>query len=72
MQTKGDDEEAFLAAGKRVVDLSDIVIAVRDGEPAKGKGGTADSVAYALSTGAPVIHLNPLRETVTNLSTHSR
>lgn len=43
----GPSEEAFLAAGRRVVDLSDLVIAVWDGMPARGKGGTAEIVAYA-------------------------
>jgi len=40
-------EEAFLAAGRRVVDLSDLLIAVWDGRPSRGMGGTADIVAYA-------------------------
>ena len=40
-------EDAFLAAGNRVVELSDIFIAVWDGLEAKGKGGTADIVRYA-------------------------
>jgi hypothetical protein len=40
-------EDAFLAAGYRVVELSDILIAVWDGLEAKGKGGTADVVRYA-------------------------
>jgi hypothetical protein len=40
-------ERAFLDAGRRVVDLSDLLVAVWDGEPARGKGGTADIVAYA-------------------------
>lgn len=40
-------EEAFLAAGHRVVDNSDVLIAVWDGRPAGGKGGTADIVDYA-------------------------
>jgi hypothetical protein len=40
-------EEAFLDAGHRVVDSSDLLIAVWDGRPAAGKGGTADIVAYA-------------------------
>jgi hypothetical protein len=44
-------EEAYLAAGCRVVDLSEMVVAVWDGQPAKGKGGTADIVAYARSRG---------------------
>jgi predicted Rossmann fold nucleotide-binding protein DprA/Smf involved in DNA uptake len=40
-------EDAFLAAGHRVVALSDVLIAVWDGLEAKGKGGTADVVRYA-------------------------
>jgi hypothetical protein len=44
-------EEAYLAAGFRVVDLSDLLLAVWDGEPAKGKGGTADIVDYARNRG---------------------
>lgn len=47
-------EEAYLAAGYRVVDLSEILLAVWDGEPAKGKGGTGDIVQYAKSRGAQV------------------
>lgn len=42
-------EEAYLAAGCRVVDLSEMLVAVWDGQPARGKGGTADIVAYAQS-----------------------
>jgi len=36
------DEDAYMAAGRRVVDLSDVMIAVWNAKPAKGKGGTAD------------------------------
>lgn len=42
-------EEAYLAAGCRVVDLSDVLLAVWDGQPARGKGGTGDIVEYARS-----------------------
>jgi hypothetical protein len=45
-------EEAFLAAGHRVVELSDLLIAVWDGKVARGKGGTADIVGYARELGA--------------------
>lgn len=48
-------EEAFLSAGMRVVDLSELLIAVWDGESAVGKGGTADVVAYAQRQGKPVV-----------------
>ena len=40
-------EEAFMAAGEEVIRHSEVVIAVWDGQPAKGLGGTADAVAYA-------------------------
>lgn len=42
-----NSEEAFLAAGLVMVERSDFVIAVWDGEPARGLGGTGDIVAYA-------------------------
>jgi hypothetical protein len=65
LNTFGTDEDAYLAAGKRVVDLSDIMFAVWNGKPAVGKGGTADIVAYARSQGVPLIHLNPIsRKTI--------
>jgi hypothetical protein len=47
-------EDAFLAAGRRVVDNSDLLLAVWDGQPAKGKGGTADIVKYARDRGCKV------------------
>lgn len=40
-------EEAFWAAGMKVVDTSDILFAVWDGRKARGLGGTADVVSYA-------------------------
>ena len=40
-------ERAFLEAGHRVVDLADLLVAVWDGQKAKGLGGTADIVGYA-------------------------
>jgi hypothetical protein len=47
-------EEAFLAAGKSVVDNCDRLIAVWDGKPARGLGGTADVVMYARAAGKAV------------------
>ncbi len=52
-------EEAFLEAGHRMVDLSDLLIAVWDGKIAKGKGGTADIVDYAREHGREVAVLWP-------------
>ena len=48
-------EASFLAAGKRVADLSDLLLAIWDGQAAQGKGGTADIVAYARQQGTPVV-----------------
>jgi len=64
LDTPGTDEDAYLAAGHRVVDLSDIVIAVWNGKAARGKGGTADVVAYAICRGVALIHIDPLSRTV--------
>ena len=44
-------DEAYLRAGSRVVDLSQVLVAIWDGQPAKSKGGTADIVEYAKSRG---------------------
>jgi len=47
-------EKAYWAAGRRVVDLADEILAVWDGEPSGGLGGTADVVAYARCHDVPV------------------
>jgi hypothetical protein len=57
------DEEAYFAAGKRVVDLSEMMIAVWNGKPAAGLGGTGDVVKYALQQQKRIIHLDPIRKT---------
>lgn len=67
LYTQGTDEDAYLAAGHKVVGLSDIVLAVWNGKPAKGKGGTADIVAYALHRGVPLIQIDPTLHIVRNL-----
>lgn len=53
-------EAAFFEAGKRVVDLADLVIAVWNGLPAKGLGGTADVVQYSLDRKKRVVYINPV------------
>lgn len=54
------EDEAYLTAGRRVTDLSDLLVAVWDGQPARGLGGTADVVDYAARMGKRVVQLNPL------------
>ena len=46
--------EAHMAAGRLLVDRSDVVLAVWDGRPSRGHGGTGDVVAYARERGVPV------------------
>lgn len=67
LDTPGTDQDAYLAAGYRVVDLSDVVLAVWNGRPAKGKGGTADVATYALRRGVRLIHIDPQRRIVRRL-----
>jgi hypothetical protein len=61
------DEESYLAAGKSVVDLAELVIAVWDGKPAKGLGGTADIVEYARGKRKAIVQLDPVRHLVDRL-----
>lgn len=51
---------AFLDAGKRVVDLSDLIFAVWNGNQANGLGGTADIVEYATSKSKTIVQFNPI------------
>lgn len=51
----GSREDAYLDCGMETVNDADVLLAVWDGEEARGKGGTADVVAYARSLGRPVI-----------------
>jgi hypothetical protein len=57
-------ETAFYEAGKQIANLSDILLAIWNGLPAKGLGGTGDIVKYAHSIKKPVVHLNPITQTV--------
>lgn len=52
-------EEAFLNAGYHVVNESDILLAIWDGQKAQGKGGTADIVQYAKSKNKELFILWP-------------
>lgn len=59
LKFENPSEKAFLAAGQRIVDLSDILLAVWDGKKVKGKGGTADIVHYAKEKNIKVIIIWP-------------
>ncbi|MER5874164.1 hypothetical protein [Streptomyces sp. NPDC002044] len=47
-------DEAYYAAGTYIADSCDRLVAVWDGLPARGHGGTAEIVAYARTLGKPV------------------
>ncbi|GHI84624.1 hypothetical protein [Streptomyces xanthophaeus] len=47
-------DEAYYAAGTYIADSCDRIVAVWDGLPARGHGGTAEIVAYARALGKPV------------------
>ncbi|MEO3975427.1 hypothetical protein [Streptomyces sp. CAU 1734] len=47
-------DEAYYAAGAYIADRCDRLLAVWDGCPARGRGGTAEIVQYARDLGKPV------------------
>jgi hypothetical protein len=47
-------QDAYMAAGEKVLDSIDALVAVWDGRPSGGHGGTADVVAAARGRGLPV------------------
>lgn len=51
----GDRNASYRTAGRRVVDLCDVLIAVWNEKPGRGVGGTADVVGYARELGKPLI-----------------
>ena len=50
---------AYMDAGYLTIDRADVVLAVWDGRPGKGFGGTADAVAYARALERPLIVIDP-------------
>ncbi len=52
-------EAAYEAVGRVVLGHSDILVAVWNGEPARGRGGTGQIVEEALSKNVPVVWIDP-------------
>jgi hypothetical protein len=50
--------EGYRKSGEMIVQSSEIILAVWDGMPAQGEGGTAEMAEYALSLKRPVIWIN--------------
>jgi hypothetical protein len=53
------DDAAYAAVGRTVLRHSDVLIAVWDGAPAAGPGGTAEVVAQARLWGVPIVRVDP-------------
>ncbi len=63
MDTFSADQRAmaYAKAGQEVLKNSDILIAIWDGNPEQGLGGTAQIVREAMSSGIPVVWINAHR-----------
>ncbi|MFI6640222.1 hypothetical protein [Streptomyces sp. NPDC050504] len=55
----GSDSQAHMAGSELLVDQADELLAVWDGQPARGYGGTADVVVYAEGRRVPLRVLWP-------------
>lgn len=60
----GDHERnmAYERAGRVLLMQCDVLIAVWDGGPVRGRGGAAQIVSEAVQLGIPVVHIDPLRD----------
>jgi hypothetical protein len=67
VRTSETDEEAFFLAGQRIVQLADKMLAVWDGQPAAGLGGTADVVSFAIANGVAVTRIDPTEHLLENM-----
>jgi hypothetical protein len=52
---RGHRDDAYLDGGMETVNHCDVLLAVWNGEPSRGRGGTAEIVAYARELGRPLI-----------------
>jgi hypothetical protein len=53
----GDDLDAYVMAGRATIAHSDVIIAVWDGLPPRGRGGTGEVVSLAHERGTPLVHV---------------
>ncbi len=61
--SRTDEQTAYQAVGRMILDQCDVLIAVWDGNPARGRGGTAQVVAEAIGQRIPVIRIDPSART---------
>lgn len=53
-----DTKSAYEAAGRATVDAAAVLVAVWDGQPAAGRGGTPEIIEYAVKIGKPVVWID--------------
>jgi hypothetical protein len=58
-------DESYERAGRAIVDASDVMLAMWDGEPSRGRGGTAEIIDYARGSGVPVYWIRTNKGNVT-------
>jgi hypothetical protein len=56
--TLAESTAGYEAVGRATVDTCDVLVAVWDGKPAAGRGGTPEIIDYALGTGRSVIWID--------------
>jgi hypothetical protein len=61
-------EDGYLDCGMETVNDADVLIALWDGMPARGRGGTGEVVAYATALGKPVLIIDPATYAVRNIN----
>lgn len=66
----GTREQAYERVGRYVVDSCDVVIALWDGQPSQGKGGTAEIVDYARRRKVPLIWIDTGSDFALNQKLH--
>ena len=66
--TSGERNEEYLQVGNQVVEQCDILVAIWDGEPARGKGGTAEIVKSAIEKKRPVFVISTAKPHVITLN----
>ncbi|MDX2201246.1 MAG: hypothetical protein NW223_00710 [Hyphomicrobiaceae bacterium] len=57
-----DTKAAYEAVGRAMVEACDVLMAVWDGKPAAGRGGTPDVIAYALQKGRSVVWIDAAQD----------
>ena len=55
---RSDQNSGYVLVGESLVDTADVLIAIWDGEQARGPGGTGHVVEMALQKSVPVIHID--------------